>query len=167
MAGQRDRDRSRVWALLDALAPGTPDLCGAIVDGEPHPQGRPRAHRKTGVLYKLPVDRAAEKVTALRLRHMIGGRPLVGNLAIACLFYRSTLRTCDTDNLIKHVLDAGNKVLWLDDKQITAQACVLELDRAHPRSVVALCRHESTMWRGPKGGNLHQPELLAIEPQLL
>lgn len=164
--GEREQDRDRIRALIEGLCPGTPGLRGAIVEGEPHPQGRPRAHRKSGVLYKLPADRQAEAETMRQLRDMFP-EPLLGNLAIACIFYRSTLRRADLDNLMKHVWDAGNRVLWADDSQISAEVGLLELDRDHPRTVVAVCRHESTMWRGPKGGSPHQAPLLDIEPQRL
>lgn len=153
-------DRDRIRVLIEALAPGSPDLRGAILPGEPHPQGRPRAPRGGGPMYKLPADRDAERKTAALLRQT-WRQPLIGNLAVVCIFYRSTLGTVDSDNLLKHVYDAGQGVVWVNDRQITGAAQLIELDRANPRTVIAVCRHDSTMWRGPKGGNHNQPDLLA------
>lgn len=159
----RAADRDRIRALIEGLAPGTPGLRGAIVEGEPKSQGRPLFNRASGRAYKAKADKDAEADTARQLRGMYGD-PQVGNLAMAVIFYRSSLRRCDLDNLIKHVWDAGNRVLWVDDEQLTAVVALLELDRDHPRTVVAVCRHESSMWRGPRGGNALQPELM---PNLL
>lgn len=159
-------DRSRARGLILALAPDLTDLRGTIVPGEPRSQARPRTPRGGGPVYKLPEDRTAERRTATFLRQT-WARPLVGNLAVVCIFYRSTLRTVDSDNLLKHVYDAGQGVVWVNDRQITGGAQLIELDREHPRTVIAVCRHQSTMWRGPKGGNQLQPELLTVEPQPL
>lgn len=154
----RAADRDRIRALVEGLAPGVPGLRGAIVLGEPHSQARPRVNKRAGTVYKLAADRDAEKATANELRGMVE-EPLIGNLAVAMVFYRSTLIRCDLDNLVKHVWDACNKVLWADDSQITGLITELDLDRDNPRTVVAVCEHQSGMWRGPKGGSALQEAL--------
>jgi Holliday junction resolvase RusA-like endonuclease len=74
--------------------------------------------------------------------------PLDGNLAVACVFYRPDLRRVDGDNLLKLVTDAGSKArVWHDDSQITAWACRMELDRANPRTLIAIAPHTSTLTR--------------------
>ena len=44
--------------------------------------------------------------------------PLAGRLGVLIEAYSPNRRARDLDNLIKAVLDAGNRSLWLDDKQI-------------------------------------------------
>jgi hypothetical protein len=41
-----------------------------------------------------------------------------GKLTLALLFYLDPEQPGDTDNFVKAVLDAGNKYLYTDDKQI-------------------------------------------------
>ena len=49
---------------------------------------------------------------------------------------------------LKLVADAGTKArVWRDDKQITAWSCQLELDREHPRTVIAVATHISSLKR--------------------
>lgn len=38
--------------------------------------------------------------------------------------------------MFKHVCDAGNGILWLDDSQITAKYGGIELDRHRPRTIL-------------------------------
>lgn len=74
-------------------------------------------------------------------------RPFTGNVGLVCLFFRPDRQRIDVDNLLKHVCDAANGVLWVDDTQCTAIAGVIGLDRDDPRTVIAVGVHESTMIR--------------------
>ncbi|MFI8976854.1 RusA family crossover junction endodeoxyribonuclease [Nocardia asteroides] len=112
--------------------------------GDPHPKGRPSFGQ--GRAFTRRVDLDAEAETARLLAATLPA-PLEGNVAIACLFYRRTRRRVDADNLVKHVCDAANGVLWKDDSQVTAELGVVELDRSNPRTVILLSRHDSTMER--------------------
>lgn len=108
-------------------------------DGTPHPQARPKV-TKHGTYKPDAADQRALRAymsTQLAL-------PSDGSLVIACAFYLPDLRTRDTDNLVKHVLDSANTVLFRDDRQVTAQAAYVELDRERPRTVVMLGPDELT-----------------------
>jgi Holliday junction resolvase RusA-like endonuclease len=85
---------------------------------------------------------------AFHWRQATRGRVLASNVAVAALFYVADETTKDGDNLLKLVLDAGNRAeVWGDDAQVTVHVAGLELDRARPRTVVAFCPTESTLVR--------------------
>ncbi|WP_329405472.1 RusA family crossover junction endodeoxyribonuclease [Nocardia vinacea] len=111
----------------------------------PHPKGRPRFGRGRRA-YTDPVDVDLEALTAAYLRAAVP-EPLRSNVALGCVFYRSTRRVVDGDNLLKHVMDAANGIAWLDDSQCTAKLAAIELDRANPRSVILIGTHSSTLTR--------------------
>lgn len=140
---------SRLWAILAAAG----GLCGQIqlaaFHGEPHSKERAR-HARRGRFVKTfqpRSDEAAEARTAAILRSTIDGK-FTGNVALVGIFYRSTMRHADYDNLLKHVGDAANTVIWHDDAQVTAGAGIVEFDPANPRTVLAFAPHRSTMLRG-------------------
>lgn len=131
-----------VGALLDAIG-GHRERVTITLPGVPTVKARPRfSGRGT-----YAADRDAERDTAYRLKQVVR-QPHTGNVALACIFYRPDRRRVDADNMLKHVCDAANGVLWLDDSQCTATAAVVELDAANPRTVVAVARHTSTLTRG-------------------
>ncbi|KZM72273.1 RusA family crossover junction endodeoxyribonuclease [Nocardia terpenica] len=115
-----------------------------ILPGDPHPKGRPRFSR--GRAYTADADRDAEARTALLLAQQVS-QPLAGNVALTCVFYRRTRRRVDVDNLIKHVMDSANGVLWRDDSQCTSLRGVIELDRENPHTLVLIGPHESSLVR--------------------
>jgi Holliday junction resolvase RusA-like endonuclease len=89
-----------------------------VVPGEPLPKGRPRA--KAGQQPFTPkATRAAEArvLAAFREQHP-GFVPLTGRLVLSAEFHRTTRRRVDTDNLLKLVTDALNRVAFVDDEQI-------------------------------------------------
>jgi len=118
------------------------------IPGNPWPKGRPRKG-KGGRVYTTKKDLEHETVTALYLRQGVRQK-LRGNLACSFIFYRADRRQADADNLIKHVLDAANGVLFADDSQVTAGAWAIELDRLNPRTVLLIGRHHSSMIRDPE-----------------
>lgn len=141
-----EADADRVSELLAALSVrGGERSYTLTIPGVPWSKSRPRFTRK-GRAFPDPKDVEAEKRTATFLGATVR-RPFTGNVALACVFYRPTLRRIDADNLLKHVCDAANGVLWVDDSQCTAVTGVIDLDRADPRTVVTIAPHESGMVR--------------------
>jgi Holliday junction resolvase RusA-like endonuclease len=90
------------------------------------------------------------EAAATRLRIALARiRPLQGNVAVACLFFRSSSQRIDTDNLLKSVLDCGTRAkAWCDDSQVTALLGIVERDSDNPRTIIALGSHASSMQRG-------------------
>lgn len=143
-------DVERLMTLLRAM--GCPEDATAtlvIIEGEPWSKMRAK-HARRGrhtVTYQPKEDEEAEARTGHQLRRAVDGA-LTGNVAVAAIFYQGDRRTHDYDNFLKHVGDAGNKVAWLDDCQITAGLGIVELDADNPRTIMAIARHSSTMKRG-------------------
>lgn len=139
-------DPDRDWATQMITLFGTgDDMIFTVLRGEPWSKARPRFDR-AGHVYQDPQDRDAERSTGWRLRS-VARQNIFGNILLACRFYRSTLRRIDGDNLLKHICDAGNGVLWKDDSQITMKIAEVLHDPAYPRTVIAVGRHLSTMKR--------------------
>jgi len=127
--------------------------------GQPIPKGRARAFVQTkgrgaGKLgFYSPKDtKDEERALGERFRYELGRKgvrvPIDGNLALVAIFYRSDVREVDEDNLRKLVLDAATRAgVWHDDSQVTGGAVQVELDRERPRTLIALCPHDSSMIR--------------------
>ncbi|MEC3995242.1 RusA family crossover junction endodeoxyribonuclease [Actinacidiphila sp. DG2A-62] len=144
-AGGRELDQERARRLAAVLAPGVREYKVLVFDGDPAAKARPR-FSKGGQVYKTDEDTAAEQRTAWHLRRSFR-QPWTGNLALGCVLFRPNRQRIDTDNLIKHICDAGNGIGWIDDAQFTAKYGVLELDAEHPRTVVVVVRHVSSLDR--------------------
>lgn len=138
-------DHRRGILLMEALVPGCCEMRSVVIDGAPHSKTRAR-FTKGGKAYKTKEDRSAEERTAALLKEGIGD-PKSGNLALVCIFYRPNRQRIDADNMLKHICDAANGVLWIDDSQVTAISGVVELDIERPRTVVVVARHVSTLVR--------------------
>jgi Holliday junction resolvase RusA-like endonuclease len=88
----------------------------------PFPQPRPRA-TKNGAMYvpKEARERRMELQTHF-LRLTVGQKPLEGPIALEIGLFRAKKRDHrkdgDGDNYEKAILDAGNGVLWVDDRQV-------------------------------------------------
>ncbi|MDX2919689.1 RusA family crossover junction endodeoxyribonuclease [Streptomyces sp. NE06-03C] len=147
-AGGRDLDRERARLLASALAPGA--TSGKLIWwlGEPSTKARPR-FGAGGKTYKTDEDEQAEAATGWQLRRAFS-EPWVGNVALGAVFFRSDRRRVDVDNMLKHICDAGNGIAWVDDAQITALLGFAELDPVHPRTVLVVCRHASSLDRSPR-----------------
>jgi Holliday junction resolvase RusA-like endonuclease len=133
--------------MLSVLCPNAKKFDALRVDGEPRSKARPRFSGK-GHVYVDEKQRAAEKTLAWEFKRAFK-EPLPGNLAVVCLFYRSSNHRIDTDNLLKQVMDAANGIVWKDDYQVTAILGLTECDPQLPRTYVAIAPHESTMDRSP------------------
>ncbi|MFD5788658.1 RusA family crossover junction endodeoxyribonuclease [Streptomyces sp. NPDC127037] len=151
-SGGPEMDPERARRLLAALAPGVGVADAAVftMPGVPASKARHRTG-KDGRTYKTDADADAERATGWRLRQQFR-QPWTGNLALGAVFFRPDRRSIDADNMLKHICDAGNKIAWADDAQITATYGVVELDAAHPRTLVVVARHVSSMARtaGPR-----------------
>lgn len=97
-------------------------------------------------MYQAEEDRDAERATKARLR-ALELEPLEGNVCLMVTLYMPDRRVRDFDNMVKHICDAGNGILWRDDVQVTASGQLVELDRLRPRAEVILGSHTSTMLR--------------------
>lgn len=139
-------DADRLLTMASALGIATGDKLAMItIPGAPWSKARPRFSKKH--TYASREDHDAQKRTATFLRSVVR-EPFPGNVGIACIFYRPNRQRIDTDNLLKHVCDAGTGVLWDDDSQCTAIMAVIELDAENPRTVVIIGHHQSTLTRG-------------------
>lgn len=147
-SGGREQDKERARLLAAALAPGAGDVLSLVWGGEPPTKTRPRF--ADGRTYKDSRDEAAEARTGWNLRRLFP-QPWTGNLAVGLVFFRSDRRRIDVDNMVKHVLDAGNGIGWGDDHQITALYGVAELDAVFPRTLLVVTRHVSSLDRAPAG----------------
>lgn len=77
---------------------------------------------RNGQTYKAP-QAAAYEIAALAALRAAGltlhaPRFARGDVALVAVWYRGSRRG-DTDNRLKLLLDAGNKILWADDCQVT------------------------------------------------
>lgn len=139
-------DLSRAMALLSALTDKPDEMRVVVLDGVPASKSRPRFGRG-GRVYTTAESRAAERATAWGLRQAIPV-PMTGNVALVCIFFRPNKQRIDADNMLKHVCDAANGVVWVDDSQVTSIAGVVEFDAVRPRTVVAIAPHATSMTRG-------------------
>lgn len=145
----RPSDVGRLLDLFGALGLGatSTSLHMVTIPGAPWSKSRPRFSRGAKVAYSSTDDRDAELRTSWFLKDSIR-KPLTGNVGMVCLFFRPNNQRVDTDNLLKHVCDSGNGVIWLDDSQCTALAGIVELDPDNPRTVVMIGHHHTTLKRG-------------------
>jgi hypothetical protein len=67
---------------------------------------------------------------------------------LVCRFYRSNMQRIDADNLLKHVCDSANGILWEDDSQVTLVLGEVMFDPNQPRTIILAGNHASTMLRG-------------------
>lgn len=145
-------DMDRALEMFGALGLGaTSDSLSVLtIPGAPWSKSRPRFSR--GRTYSPKDDVDAEARSAVYMKRAVR-QPLTGNVGLVCIFFRPNRQRIDTDNLIKHVCDAANGVLWQDDSQCTAVMGVIELDSENPRTVIALGEHVSTLRRGTSATN--------------
>lgn len=117
----------------------------AVLDWQPWAKKRPKiskavAGRKART-HQDPDDKQAEQRThdALdRLRQDYSVFPLASNVRVRVRFYRESLLVVDGDNLFKHLLDAAQGVLFVNDTQVTDFHVTVDLDRDRPRTELAI-----------------------------
>jgi Holliday junction resolvase RusA-like endonuclease len=116
------------------------------VPGDPWSKSRPRFTRR-GRTYQPRDDSEAEAALAWRMK-TCKADPFSGNVMLACRFYRSNFQRVDADNLLKHVCDSANGVLWKDDSQVTFISGELLYDAHEPRTLIVAGNHTSSLVRG-------------------
>ncbi|HSY20676.1 MAG TPA: RusA family crossover junction endodeoxyribonuclease [Polyangiaceae bacterium] len=115
-----------------------------VVAGPPQPKQRAR-QGKGGHWYTPSETRAYEvavKVAALAAM-MQGGHPRDDRKSTFAAFldvYFGDERGRDVDNVAKAILDAANKIVWHDDRQVHELAVRRFVDRARPRVEVRVRR---------------------------
>lgn len=133
-----DFARAHLEEALQVFGQGT--LRYAVIPGKPWAKGRPRHNQRTGGTFTTRADKDAEERTAWALRSGIRYK-YHGNVALVCIFYLPDFRRIDYDNMLKHVCDAANHVIYEDDSQVTACLGVIMLDPDNPRTVVIFGEH--------------------------
>jgi Holliday junction resolvase RusA-like endonuclease len=107
------------------------------IPGPPQPKERARRNNTTGRWYTPERTRLYERHarSCATVARMSLGRPWPMDAAyrVEIVIYMPDRRTRDGDNVFKAVADAGNRVLWNDDRQIKQHEVTLELDRERPR----------------------------------
>lgn len=143
-----DLDRALdIYAMIASpYENGDESMAYVVIPGPPASKARPRFTR-TGRAYSAPGEREAEAHTRSYLERMVD-EPWTGNVALGCVFFRPNYQRIDVDNMLKHVNDAANEVLWRDDSQVTALMGLVEYDAENPRTLVMLAPHRSTLARG-------------------
>jgi Holliday junction resolvase RusA-like endonuclease len=130
--------------LFRLLSPESEEAFSIVIPGNPWSKSRPRFGR--GRTFQPKDDSEHEQITGLRMRQL--KVKFTGNVAVVAMFFRGDRQRIDSDNLMKHVCDSGNGVLWDDDSQITAQAGIVEYDPDNPRTILIIGKHLSSMTRG-------------------
>lgn len=90
--------------------------CELNVPGDPIAKGRPR-HGRNGHTFTPARTRNAEEALGSLLR-AVCPRPTSLPVAVTLEFRCATWRATDIDNFVKLVLDAGNTIVWDDDRQV-------------------------------------------------
>jgi Holliday junction resolvase RusA-like endonuclease len=88
---------------------------------EPLPKERPRLNRRTGSIYTPTKTRDYEAELAAAMAIAMRGIQIneTDDLFAYCRFSFTGKARKDIDNCLKSLFDAGNKVVFKDDKQIT------------------------------------------------
>ena len=103
-----------------------------VVRGNPIPKQSFRVGNKNGKVsgYTDPKGKAWQDAISWKAKEaMAGNAPLEGRVQVYIQFWRDSRRKVDLDNLSKAVLDACNKIVWRDDKQIWK----LELEKGYDK----------------------------------
>lgn len=115
-----------------------------VLLGNPWAKKRPRISKpvagKAPRTHQDRADKTAEGLTRAELQAAWPWQPLGGNVRLGVRFYRASRQIVDIDNLLKHLMDAAQGILWTNDCQVTALEVELELDRTNPRT---------ELWAGP------------------
>jgi Holliday junction resolvase RusA-like endonuclease len=142
-------DKEWAFSLYELLGRGDDDeqACYFEIEGDPWSKSRPRFTTR-GTTYQPRDDREAEQLLAWRLKASGKAAFFQGNVMLACRFYRASAQRIDADNLLKHVCDSANGVLWKDDSQVTLIIGEVQHDTVRPRTIMLAGNHESTLRRG-------------------
>ncbi len=115
-------------------------IIGTVILGEPVPKGRPQFNRKTATAYTPKNTVQAENRVRERLQRVRPVRPVNFPLVLWLTFWCSSSRPADADNLAKLVADAGQGVIWENDRLIVEWHLRVFASATQPRTeVVATC----------------------------
>lgn len=92
-------------------------------------------------------DRDAEDRTRTYIAKNWTDPPIRDNVSLSVVFYRRTRQIVDLDNLLKHLMDAANGILWINDYQVTEIYARMELDADRPRTNFTVTGRPTTMIR--------------------
>lgn len=136
-----------VWQALRAILKPYVGASFTIHDN-PKRKERPRG-LKGGGTYTPPATKAAEKVIARHFTDVMPGWEPEPDKTYGMLVELVTTEgsKVDLDNCLKLVMDALNKLMWLDDIQVGASFCYISRGRGEPRTEVDLfCwQHNGTL----------------------
>lgn len=120
-----------------------------VIAGNPWAKKRPKVSKGGRRTHQDPSDKAAEDETRRQLQEQWGPRPpWSGNIKLYVALYRKNRQVVDLDNLLKHLQDAGNGIIWQDDRQITGYGQVdLFVDAEAPRTEFYVMRHSTNLTR--------------------
>jgi len=109
------------------------------VPGNPIPKGRPRVISKNGKRWTYTPTTTKQyenlvKAYAMKARC----RPTNLSVMVEIVFYRSSTRNADLDNLVKSVTDALNGVAWEDDALIEVMYAKKDYDPKNPRAEIEI-----------------------------
>lgn len=116
-------------------------VVSAIIRGQPPSKARPRFNGK-GFCYSSEKQRAAERDLRAKFSSLCG-EPRTGMMAVGVTFYRDSAHRVDVDNMVKHVFDSANKVVFVDDAQVTCLVATVKVDRENPRTELVIYEHDS------------------------
>lgn len=139
-------DLDRACTLYGLIASGGPDERMEYFVFPGNPVSKHRARFSKANVYSAPGQKEAELTLGWAFRAAVS-KPFRGNVAVGCIFFRQTQQPVDVDNLLKHVLDSAKGIAFLDDRQVTSLAGMLEYDADRPRTVIVIGRHSSSMVR--------------------
>lgn len=126
---------SRALNELTEAIPPKPFII--TIPGSPLSKARPRFSQNKGKVRVYASQRSEKEMIHWQIKSRIGSRkPLKGpiHLEMTCVFVKPrswpkkknpkhhTVKP-DLDNLLKWIGDAGNNVLWYDDRQIVSITC--------------------------------------------
>lgn len=109
------------------------------IDIDPQAKQRPRMNMRTGMVYTPKETRNAERV--LRDLFKVEGpkTPTTHDVELTLDFRVGPSRARpDIDNFAKLVMDAGNGVLWHDDRQVVWLLVELERDSREPGTSITV-----------------------------
>jgi len=114
------------------------------IPGEPVSKARARFTKQGSKIRTFTPEktRTAEETVATHFRRAQPGwkTPTEGDFGVIAVFFCHTFQRRDVDNMLKLVLDACNKVVWLDDAQVTEVSGRVVRGVPEARSEIAIYR---------------------------
>jgi Holliday junction resolvase RusA-like endonuclease len=118
-----------------------------VIPWQPHSKMRPKVSRGGHRTHQDPRDAEAERKTREFFAQdavECGMILMTDNVAVNLKFYRASAQIVDLDNLVKHFLDSGNGMIWVDDLLVTRIVAELHLDRTNPRTEFLVRYHQDS-----------------------